>query len=66
MPKIGQYYYIIRGRSWRIYRYTHVSDTGAVASPVAEEPVFFNKEDARRRVYELNGWKYTPKKEVRP
>lgn len=63
MPKVGQYYYTPRGRGWRIYRYTHVSDTGSAASPVLEEPIFFNREEARKRVYELNGWKYTPRKE---
>ncbi len=57
-PKTGQYYYTPCGSSFRIYRYDHVSGHGGSASPVSEEPVFYNREDARKRVYELNGWKY--------
>lgn len=57
-PKIGQYYYIPRGRFFRIYRYVDVSPDGCSGSPVCEEPLYENKEDARKRVYQLNGWKY--------
>ncbi len=57
-PKIGQYYYIPRGRFFRIYRYVDVSPNGCSGSPVYEEPLYENKEDARKRVYQLNGWKY--------
>lgn len=63
MAKLGQYYYAPRGRGWRIYRYTSVTATGSVASPVVEEPIYFNREEARKRVYKLNGWNYKPKKE---
>lgn len=56
--KLGQYYYTPRGNGWRIYRYTHVSDTGFSGSAVTDEPTYFNREEAKKRVYELNGWKY--------
>lgn len=59
-PKVGQYYFAPRGRHFCIYRYTHVSENGSAASPVTSERPFTDKEDARRRVYELNGWRYTP------
>ena len=57
-PKVGQYFYMPRGRNFRIYRYNHVSETTSSASPVNSEPYFSNREEARRRVYELNGWRY--------
>lgn len=60
--KIGQYYYAPRGPYFRIYRCTHVSESGFSATPVSTEPAFRNREDARRRVYSLNGWTYTPRK----
>lgn len=58
--RVGQYYYIIRGRFFRIYRYTQVSVSGGYAgSPVDIEPLYPSREQARQRVYQLNGWKYT-------
>ena len=63
MRYAGQYYYVPSGRFFRIYRYTHVNASGAYAgTPVAGEPLHTCREDARKRVYELNGWKYTPGK----
>lgn len=59
--KVGQYYYTPRGRFFRIYRYDSVTDTGSTASPVQAEPLFSDREQARKRVYELNGWKYNPR-----
>lgn len=59
--KVGQYYYTPRGHFFRIYRYDSVTDTGSTASPVQEEPLFSDREQARKRVYELNGWKYNPR-----
>lgn len=60
-PKVGQYYYTISNNKYRIYRYTHADENGALASPVSGEPLYPNPEEARKRVYELNGWKYTPR-----
>lgn len=57
-PKVGQYHYAFRGGEFRIYRYTHVSDSGTCASEVIGEPRFSDREKARQRVYELNGWPY--------
>ncbi|EXZ01129.1 hypothetical protein M128_1662 [Bacteroides fragilis str. S6L8] len=32
-----------------------------ISSPVRNEPLYIDREEARKRVYELNGWKYKPK-----
>lgn len=61
-PIVGQYYYAPRGRGFRIYRYTMVADGFRSASPVSDEPIFFDREEAKKRVYELNGWRYTGQK----
>ena len=59
-PVLGQYYYRPHGRTFRIYRYTYVTPHSYSATPTAE--AFLSREDARRRVYELNGWKYNADK----
>lgn len=59
-PKVGQYYYAPHGRFFHIYRWECVTETGGAASPVPDEPRFINREEARKRVYELNGWNYKP------
>lgn len=51
------------GNGWKIYRTEHNHYIGFTTSPVIGEPKYFNREEVRRRVYELNGWKYTPRKE---
>lgn len=56
--KVGQYHYVLRGRFFRIYKCTSVSDTGSSSSLVIGEPSFTDRELARQRVYQLNGWKY--------
>ena len=57
-PKVGQYCYDRRDHAFRIYRYISVTETGSVASPVQGEKAYFDSEEARKRVYELNGWRY--------
>lgn len=57
-PQVGQYHYILHGRGFRIYRYTEVTDSFQSSSPVLSEPTFYDREKAKKRVYELNGWKY--------
>lgn len=57
-PKVGQYHYEPRGRGFRIYRYYAVTESSCAAYPVPDEPIYRNREEARKRVYELNGWKY--------
>ena len=54
--KVGQCYYAPRGRAFRIYRYVHVMASCTMAVPVDNEPLYRDREEARRRVYELNGW----------
>ena len=60
-PKIGQYEYDRRGRGFRIYRVDSVSENGYTASATGE--FYFNREEARRRVWQLNGWG-TPKNKL--
>lgn len=57
-PRVGQYFYTLRGRWFHIYRYVEVNGFGSSASPVDGEPTFLDREQARKRVYELNGWRY--------
>ena len=57
-PQVGQYHYSPHGRGFRIYRYPEVTDNFQSASPVLNEPIFYDREKAKKRVYELNGWKY--------
>ena len=57
-PKVGQYYYAPHGRGFCIYSYTEVTNGIQSASPVLSEPKFYDREKAKKRVYELNGWKY--------
>ena len=47
-----------RGKEFVIYRMEY-DETGSTGSPVYHT---FDFEEARKKLYELNGWKYTPKK----
>ncbi|MCM1077789.1 MAG: hypothetical protein NC411_10575 [Bacteroides sp.] len=58
---VGQYHYAFRGDRYRIYRYVSLHDTGSCSTEVMTEPTFTDPEQARRRVYELNGWTYRPR-----
>lgn len=60
--KAGEYHYCLRGRNFVIYRCDYSRNGHESSSPVRDEPVYYNKEEARKRVYELNGWPYKPKK----
>lgn len=61
MERAGIYFYMRRGRTFRIYRrHDNEDGTGGTAAPVAGEHVFYTQQDARDCVYELNGWR--PKK----
>lgn len=46
-----------RGRQFVVYRMEY-TETGSMGSPVYPTNNF---EDARKKLYELNGWKYKPK-----
>lgn len=59
-PEVGEYFYMPFGQAFRIYRYDFVGKTTSSAEPVSDEPYYRNSEDARKRVYELNGWRYKP------
>lgn len=66
MPKVGQYgFHLVRG-TWRIYQvtcvYSNARCSGFGKTDVEEEGVYSiqDRESARRRVYELNGWNYRP------
>ena len=53
--KPGLYHYVPHGRGFLIYRCESVTEHGSSSAPTDE--FFDNRDDARRRVYELNGWK---------
>lgn len=59
--RVGQYYYVLHRGRFVIYICTYDDGNTSTGERVSQEPLFFNREDARKRVYELNGWKYTPK-----
>ena len=59
-PKVGQCYYAPRGRGFYIYRYDFVGATTSTAVLLPDEPIYRDREEARKRVYELNGWRYKP------
>lgn len=61
MVKQGQYYYSLHGRYFVIYRCVFNNGKTSTGERVVDEPPYYKREDARRRVYELNGWPYTPK-----
>lgn len=61
MVKQGQYYYTIHGRYFAIYRCVFNDGHTSMGEKVVNEPPYYDREQARRRVYELNGWNYTPK-----
>ena len=63
--KVGEYFYQICGRSFRIYKCDHSDGRTETSDPVREKPPYYDRESARKRVYELNGWTYKPKKDER-
>lgn len=54
-PKLGDYTYVLRGKLFVIHRVTSVTPHGYSATRTGE--YFYSREEARRRVYQLNGWK---------
>lgn len=57
--KKGEYHYARRGQVFRIYVCVESTPESEVSRPAGDED-YFDREEARRRVYELNGWKYRP------
>ncbi|QCQ33745.1 hypothetical protein F7887_20205 [Bacteroides fragilis] len=56
--KVGEYSYSVCGRNYRICVCVYSDGTTARLSPVRNEPLYSDRETARKRVYQLNGWKY--------
>lgn len=52
-PKDGEYYYFPKGSMYAVYQ-NHVSNDGHGSADKIEDNL--TKEQARSRVYELNGW----------
>lgn len=65
MMKVGEYSYELYGSNFRIYRCDYSDGKVETSSPVRNEPFYGDREAARRRVYELNGWNYKPKENER-
>lgn len=61
--KVGEYYYWICLNSFKVSVYTEVSEDG-LHTRSEEVAHFSNREDARRYVWEHNGWG-TPKSELK-
>lgn len=59
--KVGEYHYGLSGRHFRIYQCDYAENGITTSKPVDNEPLYNNREAARRRVYQLNGWNYKPK-----
>ena len=55
--RLGQYYYAPLRNYWGVW--TSVSETGAMGSKVKE---FFDMEEARAYVWQMNGWGKPSKK----
>lgn len=58
-PKKGQYFYSHSSWGYGIYRYDEVTETSTYASPV--DTTIYTREEARRKVYALNGWSDKPR-----
>jgi len=54
--KEGEYYYAPYGRKFQIYKVTHAGDGYETAEKVMGE-WYMTREEAKARVYELNGWR---------
>lgn len=57
-PKVGKCYYTPYRDGYRIYRWQYVSALSISAIPVKDEPIYYDREGVRKRVYELNGWNF--------
>lgn len=53
--KVGQYYYAPRRNMFAIYQTTFIGNGVTTACSTGEE--YATREEAKKRVYELNGWK---------
>lgn len=62
MKKLGEYYYTPKGRHFAIYVVDSVSNGVTTGRPAEGEKLYYDREEARKRVYELNGWNYVGRK----
>ncbi len=62
IPKTGQYYYAYYRGGFAIFRCTHADEKGYAGERVLNELASRDREAIRKRVYELNGWKYNKSK----
>jgi hypothetical protein len=53
-PKLGEYFYRPRMNDWVVYRWSFVGEYGAASAEFVAR--FGTKIEARRFVYEKNGW----------
>lgn len=60
-PKVRTYFYKPYYNMYRIYMIVDVTENTTSASAADDEPLFTDPEKARKRVYELNGWKWKEK-----
>lgn len=51
--EVGKYYFGRHRRSWGIWQWDYVSESGSTAIFIKD---VFNYEDAVKEVYRLNGW----------
>lgn len=56
---LGQYHYAPHRRSWGVWQYDWVSETGTSARFIKD---FCTKEEAREYVWKMNGWGKPSKK----
>ena len=56
--KKGEYFYSIRGSVYRIYQCIYNEGGIEQSTPLKDEPSYQDAEEARKRVYQLNGWTY--------
>ncbi len=60
--KLGQYYYAPHRRSWGVWQWDWVSETGGASGKFIKD--FCTREEAREYVWQQNGWGKPSKKLV--
>lgn len=57
----AKFYYRVHGRFFEICQNTTVNGCTVFGERVQGEKTYTNREEARKRVCELNNWKYSPR-----
>lgn len=60
-PKKGEYYYHYYKGGYAIFKCTSSENGNYAGEKVWEEKVYHDPKQAKKRVYELNGWEYKNK-----